>query len=243
MNERKLILSPREVKQQRALAWLESTRSPVLAPMAVCFSGPSGGGKSRLRIETVKAFSSRSEFVCSYTTRPLRPHETEGVDYRSVTPNAFAHLEKAGKFLECEHIKSDLSYGTPLEPVTVGINAGKLLIFDVSVWGEKALRQHPLLDGRLFSIFVDAPDEVLEARLRARYSEDRLLVDEREVARRLARAPKERSEKDHFDLWIDNDGRTPLMTLMTRIVGEIEQRQRHLDSGEKMQSFGRILAI
>src|SRR2546423_14301501 len=62
-------------------------------------AAPSGGGKTSL----IRALLEREKSIhlsVSYTTRPPRPGELEGVDYHFVTPERFVALKDSGEFLE-----------------------------------------------------------------------------------------------------------------------------------------------
>ena len=51
----------------------------------ICIVGASGSGKTTLTIELYKHY--KIPYVCSYTTRPMRPDETNNVEHRFVSDN------------------------------------------------------------------------------------------------------------------------------------------------------------
>ena len=66
-------------------------------------AAPSGGGKTSL----TRALLDRDRGIrlsVSYTTRPPRPGEQEGVDYHFVSTERFMALRDAGEFLEHAHV-------------------------------------------------------------------------------------------------------------------------------------------
>ena len=66
-------------------------------------AAPSGGGKTSL----VHALLEREPGIrlsVSYTTRPPRPGEADGVDYHFVDEPRFLALKAAGEFLEHAHV-------------------------------------------------------------------------------------------------------------------------------------------
>src|SRR4051794_267904 len=80
-------------------------RTPMNAPDTVpagnlfVIAGPSGGGKTSL----VKALLAREPAIrlsISYTTRPPRPRDVEGVDYHFVDEAKFLAMKAQGEFLE-----------------------------------------------------------------------------------------------------------------------------------------------
>ena len=73
--------------------------------------GESGCGKSSLVNAFVKRFPSYKRVV-TYTTRPMRPGEVDGVDYHFVTEEQFKELDNNYKLAEC-NIYRGWHYGTP----------------------------------------------------------------------------------------------------------------------------------
>ena len=76
-----------------------ATRAPPASGCLFVLAAPSGGGKTSL----VKALLEREpgmRLSVSYTTRPPRPAERDGVDYHFVDEAKFAALKDAGEFLE-----------------------------------------------------------------------------------------------------------------------------------------------
>lgn len=78
--------------------------------MLVCILGASGVGKSTQErmLEEQDGFKR----VISYTTRPIRGKEIDGVDYHFVTREQFQTLISEGSLLEYAEYRGNL-YGTP----------------------------------------------------------------------------------------------------------------------------------
>jgi guanylate kinase len=102
-------------------------------------SAPSGGGKSTLlrMLEPVKDFV----YSVSCTTRPPRPGEVDGQDYRFLTPEDFDHRVQVGDFLEHARVH-DHRYGTLRETVMESLLAGQDVLLDVDVQGAAAIRHN-----------------------------------------------------------------------------------------------------
>ena len=80
------------------------------APVLV-ITGPSGAGKGTL----IKALVERVpvlEVAISATTRPLRPGETDGVEYHFLSENTFVDRIEESAFLEHVKYVSGKRYGT-----------------------------------------------------------------------------------------------------------------------------------
>ena len=73
-------------------------------------SAPSGAGKTTL-VERLVEQTPRLSMSRSYTSRPVREGERDGVDYNFVTRDRFDAMTAAGEFLECADVFGNL-YGT-----------------------------------------------------------------------------------------------------------------------------------
>jgi len=83
--------------------------------LMLVLSSPSGAGKSTISKELLKRDTGISMSI-SATTRPMRPGETEGVEYYFVDQKKFDAMVKGGDFLEHATVFEN-SYGTPKAPV------------------------------------------------------------------------------------------------------------------------------
>jgi len=100
-------------------------------PASFVISAPSGAGKTSLAEALLREVGSVSRTI-SCTTRPPRDHETDGVDYFFVSPEAFEHKVAADGFLEWAEVHGH-RYGTLRAEIdrihTVGHDA--LMVIDV----------------------------------------------------------------------------------------------------------------
>ena len=72
--------------------------------MSICLVGKSCSGKDTVARELVKL---GYEKILTYTTRPQRPSELDGVDYHFITENEFKDMIKNKEFQEkLEELKS-----------------------------------------------------------------------------------------------------------------------------------------
>jgi len=166
----------------------------------VIISGPSGVGKStvvRRLLETCRELP--LELSVSATTRPRRPGEVDGQDYRFLTPDEFQRRVEGGEFLEyVEVFGRGHWYGTLREPVASGLNQGKWIILEIDVEGAgKVLAQ----DLQAITIFIHPGSlDELERRLRARGTET-----EESLARRLEVAHRELESASKYQHIVVND--------------------------------------
>ena len=158
-------------------------------------SGPSGTGKSTL-IRMLRTEFPRISFSVSITTRPPRPGEVDGSDYRFVDTSTFQELRDQGEFAEWAEVHENY-YGTPLQPTLDLLLEGRDVIFDIDVKGARQLKRN--LPGGC-SVFVLPPSrQALEERLAKRSTDDAATV-----GRRLENARHEIAAADEFDYWIVN---------------------------------------
>jgi guanylate kinase len=158
-------------------------------------SAPSGSGKSTLvhkLLETIPGLT----FSISYTTRPPRPGEVNGVDYNFISKQEFQeHLER-NEFLEYAMVHGN-HYGTNRCSLEAATHEGKDLVLDIDVQGARQLK---VAIPEAISIFVLPPSrEVLEQRLRAR-SQD----SEEVIQRRLRGAAEEVRNYTQYDYVLIN---------------------------------------
>lgn len=159
-------------------------------------AGPSGVGKGTIG-RRLLARDPRLEWSVSATTRPPRPGEVDGVDYRFLRREEFERLRAEGGLLEAFNVYGQLK-GTPRAPVEEALARGRDVLMEVDVQGALAVReQRP--DALL--VFVRAPSrEVQRARLLARGADGG-----EQLARRLAEAEREEALVDRFDAVVVND--------------------------------------
>lgn len=150
----------------------------------VIISGPSGVGKNTI----VRALAARLpfHFSVSATTRPARPGEADGVDYRFLDEEGFSAMVREGRMLEWAEFAGS-RYGTPRAPVIERLAAGEDVVLDIEVDGAvQVMEAYP----DAVSIFVMPPSfEELEARMRGRRD-----MSEEQIAMRLALAEEQMEE-------------------------------------------------
>lgn len=159
-------------------------------------SAPSGAGKTTIVERVVRAVPGLRKSR-SYTSRPARGGETDGVDYRFVSRGRFEAMAGAGEFLEWADVFGNL-YGTHAGDTERVLSEGVDLVLVIDVQGARQVRAHRVPS---VSIFVLPPSfAVLEARLRAR-GED----TEEQIRRRLDVARREVLAVPEYDYVVVND--------------------------------------
>jgi len=161
----------------------------------VVLSGASGAGKSTIVRRLIEKLGGRVKASISATTRAPRPGEIPGVSYQFVTPEEFEELR--GDLLESAEVHGAW-YGTPAEPARRALAEGTCVILVIDVQGGFQVRRKV---PNALLIFVQAPSsEILEARLRARGTDD-----EEAIRRRLVNARREIEMARDYDIHLVNE--------------------------------------
>jgi guanylate kinase len=160
-------------------------------------SSPSGAGKTTIAHRLLEQDQEIAMSI-SVTTRPIRPGETDGLDYRFIDHAGFDAMVEAGEFLEWAEVFGHL-YGTPKAQIKAGLKEGQDFLFDIDWQGTQQLYQRMETD--VVRVFLLPPSiEALEARLRSRGTDsDQVIRD------RMARSRAEISHWDGYDYVVIND--------------------------------------
>jgi guanylate kinase len=159
-------------------------------------SAPSGTGKTTV-VERLVQVVADLALSRSYTSRPARPGEIDGVDYNFITRPQFEEMIAAGAFLEWADVFGNL-YGTCATDAERELNRGRDLVLVIDVQGARQVR---LRRTDTVEVFVLPPSfAVLERRLRGRSKDS-----EAAIQRRLATARAEVAAFVEYDYVIVND--------------------------------------
>jgi guanylate kinase len=159
-------------------------------------SAPSGAGKTTL-VERLVEQVPQLKLSRSYTSRPARAGETDGVDYNFVSRARFEEMVEAGDFLEWAPVFGNL-YGTCAGDTEAMLAEGQDVVLVIDVQGARKVRAR---GGVTIAVFVMPPSfEVLEQRLRGRSKDS-----EPEIQRRLQVARDEVAAFTEYDYVVVND--------------------------------------
>jgi guanylate kinase len=159
--------------------------------LLLVISSPSGAGKSSLARRLVTSHPALALSV-SATTRPPRPGEADGREYRFLSRGVFDEMAAVGDFLEWAEVHEH-RYGTPRTPVMAALARGQDMLFDIDWQGaEKIAASAPQDTVRVFILPPNMAE--LAARLHSRAQDAEAVI-----ARRLGRA------KGEIEKWVDYD--------------------------------------
>ena len=135
--------------------------------LLIVLSAPSGGGKSAV-LKRLIADDPSIGYSISYTSRPPRGHEANGVNYHFVSRAEFERLAAEGVFYEWAEVHGNL-YGTAAPVVEAALAAGRDIAMDVDIQGGLAIKKRQ--PGAVLVFLMPPSMEILEQRLRARRSD------------------------------------------------------------------------
>ncbi len=159
-------------------------------------SAPSGSGKTTIARRVVETTGGVG-ISRSYTSRPARAGERDGVDYTFISADRFRELRDAGAFLEWAEVFGDF-YGTGADETGRRLAAGEDLLLVIDVQGARKVRQAGV---ESVGIFLMPPSYAeLEHRLRGRGRDP-----EEAILRRLATAREEIRAFPEYDYVVVND--------------------------------------
>ena len=188
----------------------------------IVVSAPSGAGKGTVIGKLLSGRGGVSLSV-SYTSRPPRAGETEGVHYYFVAEKTFREMADNGEFVEWD-IYQGSYYGTSKQKIEQITGSGTDLIFDITIKGAYAIRSHY---PQAALVFLAPPSfSELERRLRLRGTET-----EEKIRGRLAEARKEIVNIGRFDYYIVNDDAAAAADKLYAILTAERCRTRGKDAG------------
>jgi guanylate kinase len=181
--------------------------STTVKPVFVV-TGPSGAGKGTLIQLVLPRFPELAAAV-SATTRPQRPGEADGVHYHFLSREEFDRRIEAGEFLEWVDYVGN-RYGTLRSEIDRLRAAGKAPLLELETEGALRVKRR---EPNAITIFVTAPVDELEKRLRRRATESSGAIDER-----IETARKQLELQDQFDFTVENDDRERAADALAEIV-------------------------
>ena len=194
-------------------------------------SAPSGTGKTTLAERLVQVVPDLA-LSRSFTSRPPRAGELDGVDYNFISRERFESMIAGGEFLEYADVFGNL-YGTSAATTEQALAHGQDLVLVIDVQGAQQVRSQT--DGSV-GIFVLPPSfPVLEERLRGRSKDT-----EAQMQRRLAVARSEVSAVNDYDYAVVNDDVESAVGRLRSIIEAERARFRRMKpvATGLIQSFG-----
>jgi guanylate kinase len=165
--------------------------------LMLVLSSPSGAGKTTLtRILTRD--DAEMELSVSWTTRPPREGEVDGVHYHFVDKEKFRTQRAREGFLEWAEVHDNF-YGSPRLPVMSALERGRDVLFDIDWQGAQQLTNTAEAD--VVKVFILPPSmKELRQRLNLRAKDSQEVIK-----RRMSNAYSEISRWDGYDYVLVNE--------------------------------------
>lgn len=178
-------------------------------------SAPSGAGKTTL-VEHLVQILPNLRKSRSYTSRPARDGEQDGVDYNFIGRPEFQQMIDEQAFLEWADVFGNM-YGTSAIDTERMVTDGQDVVLVIDVQGARQVKAHGMDHT---SIFVLPPSfDVLERRLRGRSKDTEL-----QMQRRLNTARAEASSYKDYDYVVVNDQLEPTVVRLQEIIAAERSR-------------------
>jgi len=184
-------------------------------PSVLVVTGPSGAGKGTLIRELLGRVDDL-EVTVSATTRDRRPGEQEGREYWFLRPDDFLARIEADDFLEHVEYVAGHRYGTLRSELDRIRAEGHVPLLELETKGAMRVKDE---DPEAVTVFISAPVEELERRLRERATES-----DGEIGERIALAERQLDQAGDFDYVVENDD-------LARAASELVELVRGLLNG------------
>jgi guanylate kinase len=158
-------------------------------------SGPSGAGEDSIINGLKELFP--VEVVITTTTRSMRPGEEQGQPYYFISKEEFKANISANKFFEWAQQYNDNLYGVSFEEIERIKNSGKVGLWKIEYKGVMTAKK---LMPEIPAIFINAPLDQLEERIRRRDN-----VTEEFIQERIAYTKEWLKHTDIYDYEVINE--------------------------------------
>jgi guanylate kinase len=179
------------------------------ANKVIVVTGPSGAGKGTM-VQALLARVPELRLAVSATTRARRPGEVDGVHYWFISDGEFDRRIAEAEFLESFRFPWGQRSGTLLSELDRIAGEGGVPLLELELNGSLEVKDKV---PNAVTIFVDAPLEELERRLRERATESAGEIEER-----VALARRQKALARRFDHIVENDDRERAADEVVEIV-------------------------
>ena len=185
--------------------------------LLVVISGPSGVGKDTI-IERLLKVDANLRYSISFTTRPKRDYEVDGVHYSFVTKPKFEELIGRGELLEWAEYNG-YYYGTSRSRVEELQGKSLDVILKIEVRGAEQVREK-----RPEGVFIFVAPPSMEVLLKRR--EDRGSDSEKDIEERQRLATWEMSFAEYYDYVVTNEDAQVAANDVMEIIRMERERRR-----------------
>ena len=197
-------------------------------------AAPSGCGKTSL----VEALIKKTKNLCvsvSYTTRPPRPDEVNGINYYFVSINEFEEMIKQNAFVEHAMV-FDNHYGSSTKLIREKLDEGIDVILEIDWQGARQVKENM---PNSVSIFILPPSqEALLGRLQQRAQDDEITI-----SKRMSDAQNQMRHFNEFDYLVVNDDFSSALNDLSLIISLPDKASErfNLSLSEQSKKYKKLL--
>jgi guanylate kinase len=179
------------------------------------YTGPDGSGRKTIAKMVATAFD--METVLSYTTRPPRHYEQDGVDYHFVSDENFNKLKDNDEFLESVDIDG-IHYGIREEDIVKAFENHNLVYLTLNPEGTEKLKD--MYGDKVMRFFIFADRDTVIARHKARKD------SEEDIQRHLAHYDETMEYKNQCEHVFENYDSPQVSYQVSEVIETFLDRNR-----------------
>lgn len=179
------------------------------------YTGPDGSGRKTIAKMVATAFD--METVLSYTTRPPRHYEQDGVDYHFVSEENFNKLKDNEEFLEIVEIDG-IHYGIREEDIVKAFENHNLVYLTLNPEGTEKLKN--MYGDKVMRFFVFADRDTVIERHKARNDK------EEDIQRHLAHYDETMEYKNQCEHIFENYDSPQVSYQVSEVIEAFLDRNR-----------------
>ena len=163
----------------------------------IVISGPTCAGKGTICKELLKINKNIWRSI-SYTSRPIRGNEVNGVDYYFVSKEEFENKIKNGEMLEYAQVHYNDYYGTPREHIKEKLDAGIDVILEIDIQGAIQIKEK-VKDAIFIFILAPSMEEIRNRLIKRGFENNEQMIE------RFKTAYREINELTKYNYVVVND--------------------------------------
>ena len=197
-------------------------------------AAPSGCGKTSL-VEALIKKTKNLWVSVSYTTRPPRPDEVNGINYYFISNNEFEGMVNNSAFVEHAMV-FDNHYGSSTKLIRDKLNEGVNVILEIDWQGARQVKENM---PNAISIFILPPsNEALLARLKQRAQDN-----DETINKRMSDAQNQMQHFNEFDYLVINDDFNSALNDLNLIICRTDKDSERfsLSLSEQSKKYRKLL--
>ena len=197
-------------------------------------AAPSGCGKTSL-VEALIKKTKNLWVSVSYTTRPPRPDEVNGINYYFISINEFEGMVKNNAFVEHAMV-FDNHYGSSTKLIKDKLNEGVNVILEIDWQGARQVKENM---PNAISIFILPPSkEALLGRLQQRAQDNDATIN-----KRMSDAQNQMQHFNEFDYLVINDDFNSALNDLNLIIcrADRDSERFSLSLSEQSKKYRKLL--